>query len=235
MNADGSGKRQLTKGRQTGVYPAWSPDGRRIAFTDTSAAGWGDVAVMRADGSRLTRLTDPPWEIIDTYPTWTPDGSIVFVRATTFGSNFRLMTVDPQSGHVTRVAGAAPTAGGDIALSPDGELIAVSKGETDRLEAVAFPRRGSPVVLLDHLSRHITPNPFAAPSWSPDGGAVAVASGDLTGYYGSRLFVINADGSGLSAVPGVEGAQDPAWRPRQGPADGVSGPGAAAPRLQNWK
>jgi len=33
------------------------------------------------------------------------------------------------------------------------------------------------------------------------------------GQYGSRLYVVNADGSGLAAVPGIEHAIGPSWRP----------------------
>jgi len=40
-----------------------------------------------------------------------------------------------------------------------------------------------------------------------------VAASDERNPDGSRLFVINADGSGLSAVPGIKFAWDPAWRP----------------------
>ena len=32
MNADGSGKRNLTRDRASDDFPTWSPDGRRIAF-----------------------------------------------------------------------------------------------------------------------------------------------------------------------------------------------------------
>ena len=48
VNADGSGKQQLTSARYS--TPAWSPDGRAIAFGSAGGRGAG-VSVMNADGS----------------------------------------------------------------------------------------------------------------------------------------------------------------------------------------
>jgi len=50
MNPDGSSERRLTKGHWD-MDPAWSPDGRKIAF-----ARGEDVYVMNADGSSQKRL-----------------------------------------------------------------------------------------------------------------------------------------------------------------------------------
>ncbi len=50
---------------------AWSPDGRRIAFT-SDRDGNAEIYVMNADGSGQTRLTDnSAW---DDAPQWSPDG-----------------------------------------------------------------------------------------------------------------------------------------------------------------
>ena len=56
MNADGSGKRLLTR---NGYGPVWSPDGRKIAFTGGDRNG-SDVYVMNADGSGRRNLTRRP-------------------------------------------------------------------------------------------------------------------------------------------------------------------------------
>ena len=58
MNADGSGQRRLTRSRHDG-FPAWSPDGRKIAFF-SQRDGNGEVYVMNADGSGQRNLTRNP-------------------------------------------------------------------------------------------------------------------------------------------------------------------------------
>ena len=58
MNADGSGKRQLTFSTQGGNFaPVESPDGKLIAFAGVRGSGQPEVWVMHADGSGQKRLT----------------------------------------------------------------------------------------------------------------------------------------------------------------------------------
>ena len=77
MNADGSGTRKLTHNARDNAEPAWSPDGRKIAFRSTRN-GNRDIYVMNADGSGKRNLTrNAAW---DSRPSWSPDGrKIAFV------------------------------------------------------------------------------------------------------------------------------------------------------------
>jgi Tol biopolymer transport system component len=77
MNADGSGIRELTHDARQNAEPAWSPDGRRIAFV-SRRDGNADIYVMNADGSGKRNLTRNPAK--DYRPSWSPDGRrIAFV------------------------------------------------------------------------------------------------------------------------------------------------------------
>ncbi len=75
---DGSGFHLV--GRHVVEYPAWSPNGRKVAFMAQEPGASGNnpdynVYVMNADGSNVTRLTDAPGE--DGWPAWSPDGTAI--------------------------------------------------------------------------------------------------------------------------------------------------------------
>jgi Tol biopolymer transport system component len=82
MNADGSGLRRLTRSPQHDGDPAWSPDGRRLAFVRVQG-GRSDIYVVDADGRGLRSLAHAimfrpspgaPSSGFAANPTWSPDG-----------------------------------------------------------------------------------------------------------------------------------------------------------------
>ena len=61
MTPSGGNKTNLTNNPASDDDPAWSPDGKKIAFTSDRGNGLGrDVFVMRADGTKPTNLTNTP-------------------------------------------------------------------------------------------------------------------------------------------------------------------------------
>lgn len=82
MRADGREQRKLTREMsfaERGVYArvAWSPDGRKLAFT-SNRDGDADVYSINSDGSGLRRLTNNPE--YDGDAVWSPDGrQLLFV------------------------------------------------------------------------------------------------------------------------------------------------------------
>ena len=71
MNADGSGQRRLTQMPGHDGFPAWSPDGRKIAFLNIRD-GKGEDYVVDAHGSGQRNLTHNPAS--DSAFAWSPDG-----------------------------------------------------------------------------------------------------------------------------------------------------------------
>ena len=72
MNADGSGRTNLTNNPAYDIDPAWSPAGNKIAFT-SGRDGSLEIYVMNADGSGQSNLTSNA--AIDVEPAWSPAGN----------------------------------------------------------------------------------------------------------------------------------------------------------------
>jgi TolB protein len=197
MNADGSGLRNVTRTRSNDLDPAWSPDGRAIAFVreiqekcapsprDTPCNNRGTyLYVVNGDGSGQRRLTTHRARQFN--PSWSADGKTIrygryLVRADGTGQ--------------TKLPRNVPLAG---AWSPDGQRIAFAVVPRSFRWKRTDPRLGLWVMNADGSNpRRVARNAaWSDPAWSPDGRRIAFRRFDRLAE-NSDLYVVNADGSGL--------------------------------------
>ncbi|MFL6592127.1 MAG: LpqB family beta-propeller domain-containing protein [Luteimonas sp.] len=74
-DADGSHVRNLTNHPSFEGWPAWSPDGRRIAFAANRNSSY-QIFVMDADGGNVRLVANTEGRA--TAPKWSPDGSKIY-------------------------------------------------------------------------------------------------------------------------------------------------------------
>ena len=212
MNTDGSSVTQLTSDPFRYFYifrnaddkhPAWSPDGKQIAFVSgrnaslLSPQAWSDIYVMDADGRNVVRLTGNHENVTrDTvygysHPTWSPDGKrIAFMSKATI----YVMNADGSNPiKVARVNLYYPPSS-SLSWSPDGEYIAFQ--DDDPYDSSIFTIRADGSDKKQLLRNFIV---WAGPAWSPDGKNIAFVGRDMSACSDcdAGIYVIHPDETNL--------------------------------------
>ena len=186
--------------------PAWSPDGKTIAFGWNNPPGSWSIYTVPAAGGSSTRLTNGG--TLDYNPAWSPDGTKIAFESD-LDPNIEVYVMNADGSGVTRLTND-PGQDGEPAWSPDGAQIAFASTRAGPQDIWIMNADGSGA---KNLSVSATgPAAYdASPAWSPDGTQLVFAS-TCSGCAQSDLYIINRDGSGLRRLTTNAGAGHPAWR-----------------------
>lgn len=195
--------------------PAWSPGGRRIAFTRRLGApeAWIDIWTLPADGGESLPVTDD--RHTDWDPVWSADGRWIYFASARGGSmNLWRAPVEERSGRALGPPEPVMTPAPSLAhpaLSADSRLIVYSGVLTTiNIYALRFdPDRGE--VLGEPFAVTTGSRRWSSPDPSPDGRTIAMYS--LAQPEG-EVHLVEADGTALRRITG-DSATDrvPRWSP----------------------
>jgi len=208
---DGSGSVQLTNNTVDDKDPAWSPDGKKIAFARLNAGtGRFEIWTMNADGSSQTAVVTNATRNL-TYPTWKPGGAkIAFVQE--FSSTDHDLYQADSTGLNSNVASIVLSAADerDPAWSPvnANKIMYARKtsGASFELRTITLSPFADTLVLSD------AGHDLMQPAWSPDGAQVSFT---WAGAADRDIQRVNADGSGSRLVLAASVADElnSAWAP----------------------
>ena len=228
MNPDGSDI-QILADTGKNYYPAYSPDGRQIAYT-RDENGLSTLYAANADGSNPIPLMPPRRDAAYGYPTWSPDGERVAYQIIDFAttSRYEIQIID-----VNRGSSQTPESFGDPtrsslrpAWSPSGSQIAYSviTGTDNTCPDSLVSNIWVGNVNSSFSAQQLTSTGCSAdyPDWSPDGKYIAFSSDrDRTSSDIYRIEVQNPNPDRLTRG----GYRDPVYSPdnRQIAATNISG------------
>ncbi len=180
---DGEGIRQLTALKSISLTPAYSPDGKYLAYTSFSSGppalfiknlATGIIARVAKEGISI----DPGWRNNDEVAT-----------TLSFEGDQEIYLIKPDGSiaqRVTRNRGidVSPT------FSPDGSKMAFVSSRNGLPQIFIQDLQSGQVKRLTFSGRYNT-----QPSWSPNGDKIAYSTWESNGEI--NIFVINPDGTGL--------------------------------------
>jgi serine/threonine protein kinase/Tol biopolymer transport system component len=240
VRPDGSDVRRLLKESDEfcAMAMAWSPDSQQIVFLNAPAEkAFPEIWVVNRDGTepRVVYSFEQPSEWVET--AWSPDGlqiacwydeggraKALLINADGSGEpqfierdeempwSWRNNFWPPWGGEesLTAVSTSTPAPPTPAPAQPEGKIVEQCAGPPPPQICVRDAQTDQLTEVTDSLEFEAIGHPV----WSPDGQQIIFSAGSASFMPGRKLYVVNADGSGLRQVTSGD-ANDiaPSWSP----------------------
>lgn len=198
---DGANVKQVTQNQSINISPAWSPDGKRIAFTSYLKRN-PDLYLIDTDGKNLHRFSFYPG--LNASPSWSPDGKQIALMLGKEGKS-EIFLLDSNGANPRKLT----TGHGNEASpswSPDGGSIAFVSDRSGSPQIYIMANDGSNVRRLTYEGNYNT-----NPAWSPKGDRIVFCARTAGRF---ELFTIRPDSTNLHRLTSGSGNnENPAWSP----------------------
>lgn len=200
-DADGYGRRSITKNGSINLNPRWSPTGSAIAYTGY-AAGNPDLYVADLGKGQIRRVAAKAG--INTGGAFAPGGGTLALTQTV-GSDSEIFTIDAASGAAIGRLTSSPGIDVSPSWSPDGSKIAFVSERSGGPQIYVMNKDGSGAHRVSFQGSNNT-----SPAWSPLGDRIAFVGRD--GNF--DIFTVKTDGTSVVRVTQGQGDnEDPSWSP----------------------
>jgi len=228
MNSNGSNVRQLTSspfatlslvpGNADDYAPAWSPDGKQIAFVSgRNNLSWSfvdtDIYIMDQDGQNVVKWKGSQYYSADKFPEWSPDGCCITYASSPYPdvvgsglSDIYMASTDPSLEPIITNLTMLEAINSDPSWSPDKNRIVFASVGDESWHIYMMNKNGSDFIQLTFGN-----GSQFSPAWSPDGTRIA-----YTGVIDGRadIYIMNADGTNIAQLTnGPANSFLPAWSP----------------------
>jgi Tol biopolymer transport system component len=205
VRPDGTGLRQLTTGPSFDACPAFSPDGKRIAYC-SNADGTNEIWQMSQNGEHQRQVTHLGFAL---WPDYSPRGSrLAFEGQTAADPNVEIYVSKTDGSGLRQLTAGA---GNNLypAWSPNGSRIVFESDRTGVPQVWVMNADGSHQTQLTFDS---VPKD-QVPDWSPDGSRIAYTADTSPDGNGGQIRVMNANGSHQHAITQGPNDYGPSWSP----------------------
>lgn len=207
VDYDGQNEQRIVSSPTMIYSPAWSPDGRKIAYGIRNANAKVELHERDLTTNRVRVISSRP-EISYT-PAYSPDGKRLAFAVSVGGVVTEINDYDLQQGCCIRRISRGPRNDLNPTYSPDGRRLAFLSDRVGNPHIFTMPADGGDATMLTPYNTERVK--FTAPSWSSNGNEIAFA-GESRGGFQIMLADVRRPGVARQVTSSGDN-EDPSWAP----------------------